>query len=187
MRTFVAIPLPDECLAILQQLQEKLRSFHADVRWVALPSLHLTLKFLGEVDPSIITELEESLNRASRSISPFSLKLQGIGCFPNLKNPRVIWCGVGGDVDKLSSLQQAVETACTALGFEREERAFQPHLTLGRVNGKRNLQPLLDYIKIGFEAQTCFTAHYYHVYKSTLKPQGAEYTVLSTIKLSADL
>ncbi len=136
------------------------------------------------MDPSVIPDLAESLGRVSQSESPLHLKIQGLGCFPNLKSPRIIWCGVGGDNQSLVRLQQAVELACAGLGFEREKRSFHPHLTLGRVNGRRNLQPLIDYIKIGSALEADFVADYYHIYKSVLKPQGAEYTVLETIKLS---
>jgi RNA 2',3'-cyclic 3'-phosphodiesterase len=183
MRTFIAIPLPDECKALLVSMQQELRTHGADVRWVAVPSIHLTLKFLGEVEPERIAEMSEALTAVSKSNQQFQLRLHGLGCFPNQKNPRVIWCGVGGEIDALLQLQQKVETACVALGFAREERDFRPHLTLGRVTGKRNLQPLIDYIKIGSGLECSFTANHFNVYKSVLKPQGAIYTVLTTIAL----
>jgi len=185
MRTFVAIPLPRECQTMLQQLQLKLREFQADVRWAAIPSIHLTLKFLGEVDPAAIPALADSLNRAAGPENALRLRLQGLGCFPHPRNPRIVWCGIGGDTENLAKLQQAVETACVSLGFDREQRPFHPHLTLGRVNGKRNLQPLMDYIKMGSDLGAAFIADHCHVYKSALKPQGAEYTVLKTIRLGA--
>jgi 2'-5' RNA ligase len=185
MRTFIAIPLPQECRLMLDELQQRLRSFRADVRWVAVPSIHLTMKFLGEVDPAIIPSLTESLERAIRSRNPFVLKLRGLGCFPHLRNPRVIWCGVEGDTEALTQLQQQVEEACEAYGFPPENRAFHPHLTLGRVNGKSNLQPLLDCIKIGSDLEKSFTTDCVNIYKSTLKPQGAIYTVLKTVILGS--
>ena len=168
---------------MLDRLQNNLRVFHADVRWVAIPSIHLTLKFLGEVGPAVIPALTESLELASWSEVAFKLRLHGLGCFPHPRNPRVIWCGIGGDSENLARLYRAVETACASFGFAPEDRAFHPHLTLGRVNGKRNLQPLLDCIKIGSDLECGFTADHYNVYRSTLKPQGAEYAVLKTIVL----
>ena len=184
MRAFVAIPLSKECQTMLEQMQHALRAFRADVRWVAIPSIHLTLKFLGEADPAIIPALTEALDRVSRSEQTFGLRLHGLGCFPNEGNPRVIWCGLSGDIGNLSQLHQKVETVCMEFGFAPENRAFHPHLTLGRVNGKRNLQPLLDCIKIGSDLECSFTAGHYNIYQSTLKPQGAIYTVLKTIALS---
>jgi 2'-5' RNA ligase len=183
MRTFVAIPLSDECRTMLDRLQQSLRAHKADVRWVAIPSIHLTLKFLGEADPAIIPGLAESLTKATQSQHGFELRLHGLGCFPNPRNPHVIWCGIDGETGSLSQLQQQVETACAAFGFAPENRAFHPHLTLGRVKGKRNLQPLMDYIKIGSDLECGFAADHFNVYESVLRPQGAVYTILKTITL----
>jgi 2'-5' RNA ligase len=186
MRTFIAIPLPAEGRTMLDKMQQSLRVHRADVRWGAIPSIHLTLKFLGEVDPEIIPRLSESIAGISRSERPFELRLQGLGCFPNLRMPRIIWCGLGGETESLSRLQQKVESVCGEFGFTPEDRAFHPHLTLGRVNGKRNLQPLLDCIKIGSDLECSFQADHFNIYRSVLKPQGAEYTVLKTITLSGE-
>ncbi len=183
MRTFVAIPLPEECRSMLDQMQRNLRSYGAEVGWVAIPSIHLTLKFLGEVDPEIIPKLAESLEAASASSHAFNLRLRGLGCFPDQRSPRVIWCGLEGDADALSALQDPVEKVCSQYGFPPENRAFKPHLTLGRVKGKRNLQPLIDCIKIGSDLERSFRVDHYNIYKSTLNPKGAIYTVLRTIAL----
>jgi 2'-5' RNA ligase len=184
MRTFIAIPIPDECRTMLDQLQGDLRDFRPDVRWVAIPSIHLTLKFLGEISPEILPEMAKSLEIAVETQRGFALRLYGLGCFPNNKNPRVIWCGIDGEAEQLSALHQSVETACASFGFAPENRAFHPHLTLGRVKGKRNLKPLLDCIKIGSDLECKFKADHFNIYKSTLTPQGAIYTVLKKIVLS---
>jgi len=183
MRTFAAIPLPAECQSMLEQMQQKLRSFGAEVGWVAIPSIHLTLKFLGEVDPETIPKLAEALEVSSASEHSFELRLRGLGCFPSQRSPRVIWCGIEGDAEALSRLQQKVEMPCSEFGFPPETRAFRPHLTLGRVKGKRNLQPLVDCIKIGSDLERSFKVDHYNIYKSTLRPHGAVYTVLRTIAL----
>lgn len=183
MRLFVAVPLPAECRTMLEEQQRRLQRHKADVRWVAPRSIHLTLKFLGEVDEGVIPALIESLEKASETAHPFQLQIRGLGCFPNPKNPRVVWSGIEGESHWLAELQRKVEAACTKMGFEPEGRGFRPHLTLGRVNGKRNLQLLLDCIKIGSELECSFTADHFSLYKSTLKPQGAEYSVLKTVML----
>lgn len=182
MRTFIAVPLPIECARTLAEMQSALRRFGADVRWTAVPSIHLTLKFLGEIDPAILPGLTGTLQAVPFSAS-FTLRLEGMGAFPNLQRPRVIWCGIEGDRPALSRLQESVEEACVRAGFERETRPFQPHLTLGRVQGKRNLQPLLDYIKIGTSLRCEFVVEHYRIYRSTLTPQGAIYDVLESIQL----
>lgn len=183
MRTFIAVPLPPECQRMLEQIQGRLRAAGADVRWVSISSIHLTLKFLGEIDPVILPQLTESLRGASAPEPGFSLRLRGLGGFPNLRNPRIIWCGVEGEIAQLQQLQTKVEQACSHLGFAPEQREFHPHLTLGRVQGKRNLQPLLDYIKIGCELECTFNADSYNVYQSTLTPRGAIYSILESIPL----
>jgi RNA 2',3'-cyclic 3'-phosphodiesterase len=185
MRAFIAIPLPAECRVLLEQLQRDLKTYGADVRWTAITSIHLTLKFLGEVDPKIIPPLSEALHHAMGSQQTLALRLHGLGCFPNFRNPRIVWCGIEGKTAQLTQLQHQVELVCEGFGFEREKRPFTPHLTMGRIQGKTNLQPLLDYIKIGSDLEALFHADQFHVYKSILKPQGAEYSVLSTIAMQS--
>ena len=184
MRTFIAIPIPDRCKEILAHMQQALRSFKADIRWVSISSIHLTLKFLGEADPATIHMLAESLRSESLAFPSISLQLHGLGCFPNSRNPKVIWCGIKGDTEVLSHIQQQVETICQKYGFMPEDRNFHPHLTLGRVIGKRNLKPLMDCIKIGLGLEAGFRADHFNIYRSELKPQGAIYTVLNSIALN---
>jgi 2'-5' RNA ligase len=184
MRAFVAIPLSKECQRMLDQLQQTLRACGTDVRWVSISSIHLTLKFMGETDPEIIPQLTESFASAAKSHHALDLRLHGLGCFPNHKSPHVIWCGIQGDTESLSRLQRDLEAACVLSGFAPEIRPYHPHLTLGRVHGKRNLQPLVDCIKIGSDLACSFKADHFNIYESTLRPQGAVYTVLETIVLS---
>lgn len=186
MRTFIAVPLPTEVRALLGEMQRKLRSFDADVKWTAIPSIHLTLKFLGEIDPAVLPHLAASLREAASSARPFALRLCGLGGFPDLRKPRVLWCGLTGDLLLLESLQENVERACLEAGFPPEERPFQPHLTLGRVRGKSNLQQLLDYIKISSTLEHGFGVKEFNIYQSVLKPQGAVYTVLEKIDLRGE-
>jgi RNA 2',3'-cyclic 3'-phosphodiesterase len=183
MRTFIAVPLSKECHTRLSELQSSLRTFRADVGWTAISSIHLTLKFLGEIDPGLVPRISSELRTASQGILPFRLTLRGLGGFPNLRNAGVLWCGVEGDTRELSALQKAVEQACAACGFVPEGREFHPHLTLGRVRGKTNLQPLLDYIRIAPDFEQPFVVDRYHVIRSVLTPRGANYTVLETVEL----
>jgi RNA 2',3'-cyclic 3'-phosphodiesterase len=183
MRTFIAIPLPNECQVLLDQMQQPLRACNADVRWVAIPSIHLTLKFLGEVNPEAIPKLQVFLNEACKSERRIELVLRGLGCFPNARNPRVIWCGIEGETDSLLRLQHSVESACAQLGFAPEDRPFRPHLTLGRVQGRKNLQTLMDRVVAGNDLACTFQVDRFHIYKSSLKPQGAVYTILNSVVL----
>lgn len=183
MRTFIAIPIPEMCLEILVQMQRHLQASKAEVRWTKIPSIHLTLKFLGEIDPAIIPEMAKSLGEGSKQIPKFNLRLSGLGSFPNEKSPRIVWCGIQGDTDVLSQLQAEVETVCADLGFPPENRPFRPHLTLGRIKGRKNLKPLTDSIAKGSDLECRFSVDCFNIYKSVLKPDGAVYTVLETIAL----
>ncbi|MBN2242376.1 MAG: RNA 2',3'-cyclic phosphodiesterase [Acidobacteria bacterium] len=184
MRTFIAIPIPESCLEILAQIQRQLQTSGAPVRWTNIHSIHLTLKFLGETDPGLIAEMAQSLEALGRQIRKFHLQLSGVGAFPEEKNPRIVWCGIGGDTDVLTELQEGVETVCAGCGFPPEDRPFRPHLTLGRVKGRRDLKPLIDRLAQGCTLQCRYTADRFNIYKSVLKPEGAVYTVVEKIALS---
>ena len=183
MRAFIAIPIPESSRQVLAQMQKQLKAAGAEVRWTAISSIHLTLKFLGETDTETVSELARAL-RATAHLSPLlNLQLSGLGCFPNQKKPRIVWCGIRGDIGRLEILQDTVERTCMGFGFEPEIRPFRPHLTLGRVRGKRNLQMLVDNIMKGSDLESGFQADHINIYKSVLKPEGAVYTVLETIEL----
>jgi 2'-5' RNA ligase len=184
MRTFIALPLPEDSLKLLQGVQARLRSFGADVRWISIDSVHLTLKFLGEIDPSLLPGLSEGFKKAAAAHKRFLLFLRGLGAFPDLRSPRVIWCGIEGEAERLDLLQKDIEKICAAAGFPPEARPFRPHLTLGRVRGKKNLQPLADYIKIGSEFESRIEVSRVNIYKSTLTRRGPLYEVLETIMLA---
>jgi 2'-5' RNA ligase len=169
----------------MSQLQAPLRQTGADVKWTAPNSIHLTLKFLGEIESGVLPSLKAALARAAASHAPFDLTIRGLGAFPGLSNPRVVWCGLDGDVARLAALRQAAEEASVSLGFAPEERPFRPHLTLGRAKGHRNLQALADCIRIGSPLECSFRVDHFHIYRSTLKPAGAVYDVLERISLGA--
>jgi 2'-5' RNA ligase len=182
MRTFVAIPLPGDCRNFLESLQSGMRAFNADVRWTSSASIHLTLKFLGEINPAQLPQIAAAL-RAEVAVPAFSLRIGGLGGFPDLRNPRVLWSGIYGDIENLAALQSRVERACVSVGFPKEDRPFHPHLTLGRVQSKRNLQPLLDYIRIGPSSEYAFRVDRFDIYESVLTPRGAVYRIHEKIEL----
>jgi 2'-5' RNA ligase len=183
MRTFIAIPLPPDSQSLLSKMQQKLRETGADVRWTPIPSIHLTLKFLGEVDPALPARLAGLLRSACGGHAQFSLTLAGLGAFPGLRDPRVVWCGIRGDTESLISLQLEIDRICAGLGFEPESREFRPHLTLGRVKGSKNVHRLAECIKIGSELESDFVVRSLNMYRSTLTPGGAIYGVLEEIAL----
>ena len=106
------------------------REVPSGVRWVDSEGIHLTLKFLGDIDPALVEDVLRAMEQAASGTLPFQVHLNGLGVFPNLRRPRVLWAGVGGDMDALGALQEKVEAAMEGLAFPRERRAFSPHLTL---------------------------------------------------------
>lgn len=132
MRLFVAINLPHEERLRLYSATAPLRRIPSSVRWVAPETLHLTMKFLGEMPAARLPQLQHALQRAAFAHDPFDLELAGIGVFPNLSRPRVYWVGTEG-ARGLEQLHTSVEDEFARLGFAPEARAFHPHLTIGRV------------------------------------------------------
>lgn len=160
------------------------------IRWVDPAGIHLTLKFLGDIDQSLVQDVMGSIARACETATPFSLNLTGLGVFPNPRQPRVVWAGVGGDFGPLRSLQERVDAAVHDLGFALERRAFNPHLTLGRV--RDNVAPKLR-SQIGstvtsstFQASESWRVEETHLIQSNLSPQGATYTSLGSEPFRGD-
>jgi RNA 2',3'-cyclic 3'-phosphodiesterase len=184
MRTFIAIEIPDEIKKEMAKVQDELKRSGADAGWTRPEGIHLTLKFLGEVPEAKIEEIKKALVQAAETTSRFRLKIAGAGTFPNPKNPRVVWLGVSGDIDKLSALQGSVEKSMMAMGFDREERAFSPHLTLARIKFLRpqySWQKAIDSIKDIRLAE--FDVDYVNLMKSDIKPSGAVYTEIGRVRL----
>ena len=177
IRAFIAIALPATVQQSLGTLAKELQATRAAVSWVKPQNIHLTLKFLGDVTPEQISAIEAALTQAVAGTAPLRLQPAGCGAFPTLKQMRVVWVGLQGDLAPLKSLQQAVETALIPLGFEPEKRPFRAHLTLGRVKGRQGARALQDALL----ARQSFTAEAFDVaevvlYRSELRPEGAKYT-----------
>jgi 2'-5' RNA ligase len=188
VRCFIAIGLPDQVKAGLKELQAQLKSGgQTQVKWVDPYSIHLTLKFLGGVDAAKITPITAAMEEAVRGVAPFSLKVEGVGAFPNLRRVQVVWVGVGGEVDRLAHLQQRLESSLAQLGFAPENRRFTPHLTLARVrdrasSGEREgLGQLIAATR--FEAARSFPVAAVSLMKSQLTREGAIYSRISTAEL----
>lgn len=188
IRSFVAIELPtavkQELTALVSMLKKRVPQV---VRWVEPQGIHLTLKFLGDVTTDKIEEITMAIDEGTRGLSPFRLELQEVGAFPNLVRVQVIWVGTKGELDKLAYLQNQIESNMEQLGFPLENRAFTPHLTLGRV---RNYASLDDRKKVGSTlSQTTFTSTQIitvdsvNLMKSQLSNSGAIYTRLYASQL----
>lgn len=148
IRSFIAVELSPDVRGRAQQLIQRLRVTDARVHWVENQNLHLTLKFLGEIESLEIPGICRQLQQAVAEIESFDLEFHGVGAFPDASNPRTIWLGVRAGGEAMVALHQRVEGALTEFGFRVEGRRFRPHVTLGRVrdtrHGKRDLENLIN-------------------------------------------
>ncbi len=183
IRAFVAINLPDELMVKLKEVRDSLASSQKDVSWVRPGAIHLTLKFLGDIETEEVDKVAEALFLASAGIKAFTLKAEGVGGFPNLKSPRVIWVGIR-ESPELIRLQKNIDERLFESGFEKDDRPFNPHLTLARVKtpgAGRELGKRVEESKIDIDVD--FKADYFVLFRSVLSPKGAEYTELRRFDL----
>ena len=183
VRTFLAIDLPNTQYKILEEHLDRWKTAKADVRWIYPSNMHLTLKFLGEIQESSTENVIAVCKEVCCLHRGFSLSLNGTGIFPNLRRPRVLWIGIGGETDFLCKLQNSIETALEKKGFPREDRVFTPHLTVGRVRSSRKLPRLLEVFAKDEIVTKPFTVEEVIAYKSRLTPRGPLYSPLARCPL----
>ena len=192
IRSFIAIELPDKLKQELAQLEAQLKmSQQSGVKWVDPDSIHLTLKFLGNIATDRTGEITRAMEAAAQGIPPFQLKVKDLGVFPNLKRVQVAWVGITGEVNKLSQLQQRVESNLAGIGFAPESRPFVSHLTIARLRNqaspdeRHRFGQLIASTK--FEATYAITADAISLMRSRLTRDRAIYSQISSIKLNKPL
>jgi 2'-5' RNA ligase len=164
IRSFVAIKVPESVLSAVEKYIQNLKKSAPDIHWVKVSGIHITLKFLGEIQPDLVQQVQEILQPLSHLYHPFTIRVKGTGSFPNKSKPRVFWLGLVEDADKtLTDIHEWIDTNLKPLGFATEERGFSPHLTLGRVKRPQNFGELFAYME--------------------KKPSGAEYSELKSYPL----
>lgn len=187
LRLFIAINLSDSLRRTLQNFQQDLRQElqGLPIGWSRIDGIHLTLKFLGDVEESRVNDIGERIVEIAGDWNPMQLELRAIGVFPSVKRPRVLWCGIDGELERLSQLQAALEGGLDMIGFSRESRPFKSHLTLGRFRAGISGQSVETLkLVINEHADSCvdrFTADSISLIKSELHPQGSIYMPLITI------
>ena len=187
IRSFIAIKMPEHIQEKLEGIQEKLKQADAHISWVNPESIHLTLKFLGNIQEKQVADILAALKESVQTITPFQLQIGYAGAFPNIRFPRVIWVGVTDDErNSLKTLQEDLESRLTRLGFESEQGRFQPHLTLGRVRSQKNRSNLLRAIESMTNVWVGeIPVNAVYLIRSVLKPTGSEYTDLAEVKLGS--
>jgi 2'-5' RNA ligase len=183
-RLFFAVELSQEIQAGVRRIQQDLRQQTTGVRWVRPEGIHLTLRFLGEVAPERIEDIWSRVASGVQTIDPFTIGVRGCWGFPIAKKPRVIWIGIQDPNGSLKAMQAKVETGVVEFGFPREERGYNPHLTLGRLHPGKGQGMIAQAIEATRAADLGeMEVREVCLFRSQLKPTGAEYTKLKVIPL----
>ena len=188
LRTFIAVEFPKSLLDQIEKQTARLRGSLGNeiVRWVPTQNMHLTLKFIGNVSKSHLDFIKQLVAQTADDHKQFDLQLGGTGSFPNSKRPRVLWAGIHAPAE-LAALQKSIEDGASRLGYEKENRAFSPHLTLGRVRQNvsaaelQKIRNTMETTQIG----NIGSAHIdsVHLFQSELRPGGLVYIKLFSAKL----
>lgn len=184
IRSFLAIDFGSFYAEEIKAVIQSLKPHYAEVKWINSEAVHLTLSFFGAVEQAFIDTAGDILKKIAPRHPAFSLSLHGVGGFPDLSNPRVLWAGLAGQTDSLQALKQAIDAGLLKAGMVApEERDFRPHLTLGRLRGSnrqvRNLPPEV----LNFHSPKNYRADRLIIFKSELTREGARYTPLRTFEL----
>lgn len=186
IRAFIAIRLPQSILSPINEVQEDLKRYGFPVRWVQPQNMHLTLKFFGNVKESETEGIGFAMKECAGRSPAIRLFAKGIGVFPSLAGPRVIWAGLSGSVPLLLSLRDDLEKRLEESGYGKEERPFKGHLTIGRFKDRVKTEKLTEALRKHKDFTTgLFEAGEIILFKSDLLPQGPAYTELFKVNLAA--
>jgi 2'-5' RNA ligase len=181
IRAFLAMDPPPEVLRRIADIQEILKkTLRGSISWVRPEGIHLTLKFFGDIAAEDLQPISEVVSGQATGMRPLHLNIKGLGVFPGIRRPRVLWLGVGGEVAQLIALQGVLDQGFETCGIKKEERPFRAHLTLARIKSPQGLSGL-DKVLEEKEAESAgpFEAKGLILFKSDLTPKGAIYTVLA--------
>lgn len=184
LRLFIGIktePLP-LLLTIRSDLKKVLQA--SQVNWVDPSNYHITLKFLGDVEPYYINSINQLIKHLALKIRSFTLQYNEVGIFGTKKQPRVIWFGFK-DQDTIHELQASIENSLTDLGFMAEEKTFHPHLTLARIKNIQDTKPLMNYIELNNpKIEGEITIKEFQLFQSVLQPEGPVYSIVQQFRLT---
>ena len=178
IRSFIAFDIEsEEVLAKLAAVQKLLRETGADLKFVEPQNIHVTMRFLGDISPAMVDKIHEALKNVK--FTPFVIKLCGLGVFPSLNYPRVVWAGMTIGADQLKSIYEQLEPQIRALGFAADDHGFSPHLTIARVRSAAAKQHLAELVtkKADYEFGM-INADCLRLKRSQLSPKGPTYSTL---------
>ncbi|MGA2774593.1 MAG: RNA 2',3'-cyclic phosphodiesterase [Candidatus Omnitrophota bacterium] len=187
MRAFIAIELPKEIKEALAGLEEQLKKTNADVKWVIPENLHLTLKFLGDIEDKQLKKVSEILDSVTNNYPPYTIKISSIGAFPKLSLLKVVWVGIVMGADETKKIFKELEDRIEKLGIPKDGRAFSSHITLGRTRSPSNRKELakeIQRILKNFKLDNSeFQVTKITLFKSTLSSIGPTYEALKAANL----
>lgn len=179
-RTFISFELPPDIRSSVLEFRSRLEPFFSGVRWEPPQKFHATIRFLGGTDEAAVPPVLELMRNCTRRLGAIPLTVTGFGAFPSLRRPRVLWIGCENSDGRLLRLHGEIDAGLEALGFRRDDRAFHPHVTIGRVR-ERGGSPYLTSIpkNLTFSPRHTVVGEIF-LMKSVLKPDGSEYSVLGS-------
>ena len=182
IRSFLAFELPPEIREQIEEISRELRQSRLPARWVRVENIHLTIVFLGSIEANVVEDLKETVGSVVRGFTGVAVKLSGVGVFPNVRKPRVLWIGLDGDREGLSRLRDELQQALTVFGLREEKRPFQAHLTLGRFKDRLDDDEELKRVLERYHdiASELHSLHELVLFKSDLKPSGPVYTKMAS-------
>jgi 2'-5' RNA ligase len=188
IRSFLAFELPLEIKNIVARVSGELRQSTLNAKWVKVDKIHLTVVFMGNIETGDIPAIGEGVQKVCQTYGPFDMSLKGIGCFPNRRNPRVLWLGLDGDLEKMSGFRDALQEYLTGFGIKEEKRKLKPHLTLARFRKPKKMDFKEDQLLSEYEdlSSSVGSLKELILFKSELKPAGAVYTKVEAWPLTGN-
>lgn len=185
IRTFIAIDIPPWVKTQIAGIQNRLRSLDLNASWVGRENMHMTLKFLGDIDPKLAPAIKETLTEVLDPMPKFSVCLGGLGVFPRPERPRVVWVALQDSSGALKTLWEKTGDALSILKFPKETREFSPHLTLGRIKSSKGKELLKEALQTASATDpVSFEIASVKLYQSRLTPKGSIYTALEEFNLN---
>ncbi len=187
IRSFIAVKIPRNVTEHIGKIQEEMKKYSLKMRWASPENIHLTLKFLGDIQPGDVKPVREAMEETAAGFCRMTLTAGGVGVFPGIRRPRVVWIGLKGNTPELIGMQKKLDNRLKEIGYTPEKRGFKGHLTVGRARGNLDPKTVTELISefSGFETEP-FPVEEIVLFRSDLKPKGAVYTPLSTCVLKPE-
>jgi len=186
IRSFLAFELPEEIKGIISAVSGELKKSSLNIRWVKVSNIHLTVIFMGTISSLVLEQMTRPISEVCLDYGPFNIAIKGMGVFSSRRNPRVLWIGLDGDMERLAHFRDTLQNSLSPFGIKEEKRPYNPHLTLGRFRKGQRPDAHLDELLMEYDhltSQVCPLRELI-LFKSDLKPDGAIYTKLNTWPLT---